>query len=106
MSIETECKKSIVKWITDNPGYIFSQFTFVPEEEGEVLPTAKEFELLTRDVDGWKKEIEDVLSEEEQELYPGTTKRQKYIFEPLNGNLYAHLFLNDNDDVLYVVVGT
>ncbi len=56
------------------------------------------------DVDSWIFNETNVLSEVEQELYPGATYRQIYIYEPLDGNLYAHLFLSTDDDILYVVV--
>ena len=99
-----ECKNRITEWIKDNPGYVHSQFTFVKEREDEELPTSQEFEKLMHEVDSWIFNETNVLSEEEQELYPGATYRQKYIFEPLDGNLYAHLFLSTDDDILYVVV--
>ena len=106
MSIEMECVASIVKWIMDNPGYVHSQFTFAPEHEDEILPTAREFEMLTYDTNAWSKDLECELTDEETELYPGAVSRQKYIFDPLNGNLYAHVFLEKEGNILYIVVGT
>lgn len=105
MTMQTTCKEYIIKWIADNPGYVYSQFTFILEEDEKSLPTVEEFELLIRNVNSWSIKEDTILSEEEQELYPGATQHHKYVFDPLNENLYAHVFLND-DIVLYVVVGT
>ena len=106
MTIDLECKKRIVKWIKDNPGYVYSQFTFVPKDEEEVLPIEEDFEKLTYDFDSWKQQIDTELTSDEMEKYPGAIRRLKYVFSPLGDNLYAHLFLDGNDFVLYVVVGT
>lgn len=106
MTIDLECKKRIVKWIKDNPGYVYSQFTFVPKDDEEVLPTEEEFEKLLYNFDDWEQQVDANLTLSEIEKYPYATHRFKYIFSPLGDNLYAHVFLDNNDFVLYVVVGT
>ena len=99
-----EHKKSIVRWIMDNPGYVYSHFTFRPEYEGEVLPTEEDFESLTYDMNKWVMTVESELDDDEKEMYPGATHRYKYIFQPLDGGLYAQLFTNDDNNIQYVVV--
>lgn len=99
-----ECKKSIVRWIMDNPGYVYSHFTFNPEHDGEVMPTAEEFEALTYNMNDWAEEENAELGEEEQEMYPGAVHRYKYVFGPLNATLYAHVFVDADNNVQYVVV--
>ena len=106
MTIDLECKKRIVKWIKDNPGYVYSQFTFVPKDEKEVLPTEEDFEALTYNFDSWEQQVDANLTLSEMEKYPYTVRRLKYVFSPLGDNLHAHLFLDGNDFILYVVVGT
>lgn len=106
MTIDLECKKRIIKWIKDNPGYVYSQFTFVPKDEEEVLPTEEDFETLMYNFDDWKQQVDVDLSLEEIEKYPGATRRLKFVFTPLGDNLYGHVFLDSDDEILYVVVGT
>lgn len=99
-----EHKKSIVRWIMDNPGYVYSQFTFKPEYEDEVLPTEEDFEALTYDLNKWVIVVEAGLDDDEKKMYPGATQRYKYIFQPLNGGLYAQIFVDDDNNVQYVVI--
>lgn len=101
-----EHKKDIIRWIMDNPGYVYARFTFKPEYDGEVLPTAEEFEVLTYNIDNWVEEENTELSTGEQTMYPGAIHRFKYIFSPLNGTLYAHVFTGVNNIIQYVVVLT
>ena len=103
--MDLKCKKKIVEWIMANSGFVYSQFTFLPEEKGEILPTEEEFESLLYRLDDWELSERSDLDQNEQEMYPGATKRFKYIFKPLNGALLAHVFADEND-VLYVVVST
>ena len=99
-----ECKKNIVRWIMDNPGYVYSQFSFVPQHDDEVLPTEEEFEALTYNLDSWVLDEEFTLTEGEQKMYPGAILRFKYVFSPLGDSLRAQVFVDDNDVVQYVVV--
>ena len=100
---DLRCKKRIVEWIMANPGYVYSLFTFLPEHENEILPTAEEFEALTYNLNDWIKVEEDILDEIEIEMYPGAFRRYKYEFSPLNGSLKAQLF-GDTENILYVVI--
>ena len=99
-----EHKEDIVRWIVDNPGYVYSKFTFLPEHDGEVLPTTEEFEALTHNVNDWVEVENAELDEHEQEMYPGTVHRYKYIFQPLNNGLYVHVFVDTDNKIQYIVV--
>lgn len=101
-----EYKKGIVQWIIDNPGYVYSQFTFKPEYDGEELPTVENFEALIHDVDSWKLAENAELSEDEQENYPNAVHRYKYVFDPLGGALHAHVFTDVANNIQYIVVLT
>ena len=103
--MDLKCKKRIVEWIVANPGFVYSMFTFVPQYENEVLPSEEQFESLTYIFDNWELTEEARLDGEEQEMYPGATKRFRYTFKPLKDTLVAHLFA-DNENVLYVVLAT
>lgn len=105
-NLEAESKEAIVDWIKENSGYVYSQFTFVKQTEDEILPTVDEFEKNLYNVAEWLLESEEVLSDENRDNYPDAEYHQKYIFGPLDGNLYAHTFSNESGDILYVVVGS
>ena len=89
----------------DNPGFVYSQFKFIPQYEDEVLPTEEEFEALMYNLQDWTLVESVEMVDNEQEMYPGANQRFKYRFEPLKDALVAHLFSNGND-ILYVVITT
>lgn len=105
MATMFNCQERIVTWIKENEGYIYSQFSFLPEVDDEDIPTPESFEKIFHDVYAWEEIEVEPLNEEEQEKYPGATVRRKFHFSPLLGNAIAHTFEND-DDVLYVIVHT
>lgn len=105
MVTKKACKEHIVKWIKDNPGYVYSQFTFIPEYEGELLPSVDELEAMLYNIDEWSEIEHQKLDIDEQARYPGATHRRKFTYTPLEGNLIAHTFENKKE-LLYVVVHT
>ena len=105
MATERDCVKHIIKWIKENKGYLYSHFSFLPEVDNEDIPTPTSFEKIFYAATSWKEVEVGILNEEEQEKYPGATFRRKFHFSPLDNNVIAHTFEND-DDVLYVIIHT
>jgi hypothetical protein len=101
--MQLKCKKRIVEWIKANPGFVYNLFTFVSEHKDEILPSEEEFETLTYNISSWEETDNFDLDENEKSLYPGATKRYRFKFSPLNEELIAHVFTNENF-ALYVVV--
>ena len=105
MTTKLDCKNRIVEWIKENKGYLYSQFSFLPEFDDEDIPTPTSFEEVFYNIKAWEEIEVESLSEEEIERYPGATVRRKFYFSPLDKNVTAHTFEDDND-VLYVIIHT